>query len=169
MKRIMVVLRSNGYPLRFIRTSSTRQEQYMPDIRGASDTTQTSSIVLPYIKGISKAIRQILTPCVHSAPQDHIQTSPSPEYSLSMGQRLCTPRTEVWVVYHIPCFACPESYLGQMGRSLMHRVKEHKSALATGNCLTSAAAEHAMTTNHAIDWDRATVITTIPIPPNVAC
>ena len=40
----------------------------------------------------------------------------------------------------------------------MQRVKVHRRALTTGNCITSAAAEHVLTTNHAIDWDHATVI-----------
>ena len=33
-----------------------------------------------------------------------------------------------------------------------------KVAVVLLNCLTAAAVEHAMTTNHAIDWDQATVI-----------
>ena len=38
----------------------------------------------------------------------------------------------------------------------MQQVKEHRRVLT--KCLKSAAAEHALTTNHAIDWDHATVI-----------
>ena len=61
------------------------------------------------------------------------------------------------------------TYVGQTSRSFMQRVKEHRTALATGNCLTSAAAEHAMTTNHAINWDQATVINHHPTPHHNAC
>ena len=118
-------------------------------------TPTNSSSVLPYIKGASEAVRRILAPL-------HVKTKFRPAHTLCKA--LVRAKDSVpleqrsGVVYRIPCSAYPKTYIGQTSSSLMQRVKEHRRALATGNWLTSAAAEHAMTTNHAINWDQATVI-----------
>ena len=36
------------------------------------------------------------------------------------------------VVYSIPCDGCPNVYIGQTGRSLKHRLAEHRRALKNG-------------------------------------
>ena len=124
-------------------------------------TRTSSSTVLPYIKAVSEAVRQILAPI-------HVKTNFRPAHTLRKvlvcAKDSIPPEKRPGVVYHIPCSACPKAYLHQTSRSLMQCVKGHRRALATGNCLPSAAAEHAMTTTHAIDWDRATVIDHAPSP-----
>ncbi len=64
------------------------------------------------------------------------------------------------VIYQIPCGTCNEIYIGQTGRSLQHRVKEHQRALTSWNSfyVTSAVAEHAIKTGYTIDWNGAKVI-----------
>ena len=37
------------------------------------------------------------------------------------------------VVYSIPCAECPPTYIGQTGRSLDHRLREHRRALKNGD------------------------------------
>ena len=65
---------------------------------------------------------------------------------------------------HITYFSdCPSTYVGQTGRTLMHRLKEHRRALVTANPMTSALAEHAMDTGHDIDWSDAQVIDASPL------
>ena len=55
--QVTAALQSSGYPLRFIQNSST------PITRvPIADETHTSIITLLYIKGVSEAIRQILSP-----------------------------------------------------------------------------------------------------------
>ena len=115
----------------------------------SSSATQTSSsIVLPYINGLSEAVRRILAPF-------HVRTNFRPAHTLRKGL-VCVKDSipheqKSGVVYYIPCSTCPKTYIGQTSRSFLQRVKEHRRALATGNCLTSAAAEHAITTNHSIN------------------
>ena len=48
---------------------------------------------------------------------------------------------------------CPKVYIGQTGRMLEHRLKEHKRALTSGNVSQSAVAEHAMDESHTIKWE----------------
>ena len=48
----------------------------------------------------------------------------------------------------------PSVYVGQTGRTLAQRLKEHKRALVSGHLAQAAVAEHAAQDSHDIDWDR---------------
>ena len=50
------------------------------------------------------------------------------------------------------------TYIGQTGRTLKLRVKEHRRALISHNANFSAVAEHAMRENHDITWDEVSII-----------
>ena len=54
------------------------------------------------------------------------------------------------VVYSIPCAECPRTYIGQTGRSLDHRLREHRRALKNGDLGSSALAEHVFSSNHRV-------------------
>ena len=60
-------------------------------------------------------------------------------------------------VYSIPCTVCTKVYIGQMGRSLKHRLKEHQRALRNGDVAASALAEHALVAGHGIDLSKKVV------------
>ena len=68
------------------------------------------------------------------------------------------PELRKAVVYQISCSDCPAAYVGQTGRNLGHRIKEHKYALASGDVDKSAVAEHLVMTGHIIKWEEAQVI-----------
>ena len=51
-----------------------------------------------------------------------------------------------------------QDLLGKTGRTLDHRLKEHKHALTSMNSLNSALAEHAINHNHVINWSGAKVL-----------
>lgn len=58
------------------------------------------------------------------------------------------------VVYQILCTACPATYVGQTGRCLNQRLKEHRHAVVSGDTANSALAEHACSAHkNALDWD----------------
>ena len=69
-------------------------------------------------------------------------------------------RQRTGVVYRIPCSSCEKVYIGQTGRTLDHRLKEHRRALTSGNVQQSAVAEHA--TNEMHDWEKAEVVDCYP-------
>ncbi len=46
------------------------------------------------------------------------------------------------VVYQIPCSECLKVYVGQSGRTLKHRLSEHRWALQKGDVAASALAKH---------------------------
>ena len=62
------------------------------------------------------------------------------------------------VVYNIPCDGCPKVYIGQTGRSLKHRLAEHRRALKNGDVPASALAEHTLATGHPVALTKAEVI-----------
>ena len=62
------------------------------------------------------------------------------------------------VVYNLHCNECPAQYIGQTGRRLDTRVREHESAARKGDVFHSAIAEHLATNNHALDRDSITVL-----------
>ena len=99
--QVTAALQSSGYPLRFIRNSST------PTARvPIANETHTSSITLPYIKGVSEAIRRILAPlCVRTM---QFQTSPHPTQGLSACVGLHSPRAEIWCSLPHPLFRVPQ-------------------------------------------------------------
>ena len=62
------------------------------------------------------------------------------------------------MVYRIHCKDCPKVYVGQTGRTLVHRLKEHQRSLTISNLTQSAVAEHTAQQSHDIDWESATVM-----------
>ena len=66
------------------------------------------------------------------------------------------------VVYSIPCAECPRAYIGQIGRSLDHRLQEHRWALKNGDVAASAIAEHVFSCNHKVDPSKSSAIDAHP-------
>ena len=117
----------NGYPLGFIHRHSCPPRPRPP----ADDVRSRTSVTLPYIGGLSEAIRWILRPL-------EIQVVFRPLTTLR--QLLVHPKDPVpmeerkGVVYSIPCTDCPKVYIGQTGRCLKHRLKEHHRDLKDRGC-----------------------------------
>ena len=71
-----------------------------------------------------------------------------------------TPRNErPGVIYKIRC-ECGDFYIGETGRTLDTRLKEHKAACRQGAFERSAVAEHAWQPGHAIDWENVEIMDT---------
>ena len=110
------VLKMNGYPKKFIDTAmKTRQH-----VR--EKTEYQSSVSLPYIGSASHKIERILK-------EAGIQLYHSSENKLFRS--LCTHKDSVnefqkLGVYRIPC-ECGLVYIGETGRNLSLRLKEHKT------------------------------------------
>ena len=60
-------------------------------------------------------------------------------------------------VYKIDC-SCGKSYIGETGRSLQTRLKEHGTDIRNGRSRTSALAEHSSKTKHHICLESASII-----------
>ena len=60
-------------------------------------------------------------------------------------------------VYKIEC-SCGKSYIGETGRSLQTRLKEHGADIKNERSRTSALAEHSLKTKHHICLESASII-----------
>ena len=54
------------------------------------------------------------------------------------------------------------SYIGETGRTLQLRIKEHRRALTNSDPCISALAEHAINHHHDIAWEDAIVVDADP-------
>ena len=150
-KEVATALKENGYPSGFIHRHSCPLRPRPP----ADDMRPRTSVTLPYIGGLSEAIRRILRPL-------EIQVVFRPLTTLH--QLLVHPKDPIpmeerkGVVYSIPCTDCPKVYIGQTGRCLKLRLKEHHRALKNGDVAASAVAEHTWTTGHGMDLTKSTVL-----------
>ena len=60
-------------------------------------------------------------------------------------------------VYSIPCKVCNLEYIGQSGKLLSERIKQHQYNVRTAN-ESSALFKHQQIHNHNIDWEKSKVI-----------
>ena len=133
-KEVTGELKENGYPSSFVYKHSCPSRP-RPD---REEQRPKTTLTLPYISNLSEAIRRVLTPL-------DIQVVFRPLTTLRVPPKDRVPMDEQkGVDYSIPCTECPKVYIGQTGRSLKHRLKEHQRALRNGDMAASALAEHAL-------------------------
>ena len=145
-------LQNCDYPEWAINKGLRRQD----DKRKKQDDTETKGFAtIPYVKGVSEPISRILRTA-------GLKVAMKPQQTLR--QMLGTPKDKddlldkAGVVYQIECKDCEASYVGQTGRHLRERVKEHTKALEKGNIMNSGVAEHAFEAHHNIDLDNIRVL-----------
>ena len=68
-----------------------------------------------------------------------------------------SPDSHSGCIYRIPCIDCDRFYIGQTGKSLEVRIKQHKYSVRTGQ-LSNALFVHMSETDHVIDWKTASII-----------
>ena len=61
------------------------------------------------------------------------------------------------VRYEILCQKCKKNYIGETGRTLSKRIKEHKYAVCSMN-MNNAIARHSWSTGHRANWEGSTII-----------
>ena len=157
-------LESNGYPQSFI--SNTLKKKPPPEttpspeelvgmfFKWADPNSDRGFAVLPYIKGLTEPLTKLLR-------NNGIRTTSRPLKTLQ--QESVSPKSrppvdqQTNVVYKIPCADCPWSSIGETGRCLRTRVKEHTrntKAVKKG----SNMATHAWLNDHSIDFRSVHVI-----------
>ena len=135
-KHLSSVLVSNGYPSSFVqkisRARTAPKEEPVAEFK--------STAVLPYVQGVSEPLRCCLE-------QQGIRTVFKSETTLR--SHLMRPKDTVAkqdgvvsVVHRIPC-ECGKVYIGETGRSMHERIKEHDRDVRLARTQTSAVSEHA--------------------------
>ena len=104
-----------------------------------------STAVLPYIKGVSKSLHR----CLQQQGVRTVFKSVTTLRSHLVRQKdTLEPTKQDGVVYKIPC-ECGKVYIGETGRAMQDRIKEHDRDI---RLYTSAVSEHANETGHLPIW-----------------
>ena len=115
----------------------------------------TATVTIPYIKGTSEAIRRILN-------KENIRTAFRTKTTIRSILTNVKPKVPLHnkkgVIYCIPCQDCDKVYIGDTGRTLQVRQKEHKRHCINGRTQDSAVAAHAHQELHDIDWENTSVL-----------
>ena len=150
-KHLSSVLVSNGYPFSFLqKITKTRK----PNTNAEPATEFKSTAILPYFKGLSEQLRCCLQ-------QQGVRAVFKLETTLR--SHLVRPKDAVdstkqdGVVYRIPC-ECGKVYIGETGRPMQDRIKEHDRDIRFARTQTSAVAEHTNNTGHYPLWNEVKFI-----------
>ena len=144
-KHLSSVLVSNGYPSSFARklTKTTR-----PTANKEPTQEFKSTVVLPYIKGVSEVLRRYLQ---QQGVRTVFKSDTSLRSHLVRPKDALEPTKQDVVVYKIPC-ECSKVYIGETGRAMPERRKEHDRDIRLARTQTSAVSEHDNETGHLPIW-----------------
>jgi len=158
---IIEILRLNDYPLKLIfDTINTRLKYLISEhtrIHSNSRVTNTQSrwFTVPFISSLSHKFRNVTKDLEASISY----------YSMNKLSNIIRPQKDPLpkqhhrnVVYKISCKDCDASYVGQTGRKIMTRVKEHKNHIRRSTTTHSVITDHRLNDNHEFDWDNVEIL-----------
>ena len=112
---------------------------------------------MPYVRGLSepvaRALRLLGIRVAHKAEPWKWQLCKRIKHPLPVHKRK-------GVVYSIECNDCDCVYVGETGRTLEDRCKEHERHARLFAAEKSAVADHALKFGHSINWKSAKVLDT---------
>ena len=140
-KHSTLLLVSNGYPSSFVRklTKTTR-----PTANKKPTQEFKSTAVLPYIKGVSEFLCRCLQ---QQGVRTVFKSETTLRSHLGRPKDALEPTKQDSVVYKIPC-ECSKVHIGETGRAMQERIKEHDRDIRLARTKTSAVSEHANETGH---------------------
>ena len=125
------------------------EEDYNDD-----DTTEKLKLLcLPYVKGISEKKEQ---GCRQLGVRALFKSGHKLRQSLMKVKTPVEEDQKKGVVYEVPCGECDQKYIGETGRNLRMRLKEHRYAVKKKDMKNGIDA-HACQERHTVDWDAAKV------------
>ena len=162
VKHLKKVFTANGYPKLLTRRTLNKplkektQPQQSPDDEGPEaeqEEEKKNMLLLPYIKGVSEKIDRICAPLgIRTVFKSHN----------TLGQLLMKVKAETpedlkkGVVYKVPCADCTNINIGETGRNLRMRLKEHQYAVKRKD-EKNGITIHAQQSEHNVDWEAAKV------------
>ena len=149
-KHLPSVLVSNGYPLSFLQKLTKTRKLNTND---EPATEFKSTAVLPYVKGLSEQLRR----CLQQGVRAVFKAETTLRSQLVRPKDVVDPAKQDGVVYRVPC-ECGKVYIGETGRPMQDRIKEHDRDIRFARTQTSAVSEHAHNTGHYPLWDEVKFI-----------
>ena len=156
-------LLANDYLACFIDNRLTRIKQRKTEqsVRSreaeTKDQQRQTTVLVPLVDGVTQPLQRILRPL-------HVRVvGKQRNWKWSLQQQLkdrtmASRDDHPGVVYRLKCGDCEQPYTGKTGRTTCVRVKEHVSYIKNGRFDMSAAAEHAIFEQHALDFNNVEVI-----------
>ena len=172
---IRAVLKTCKYPTWAIdrvqkEITDKKQGVEKPKRERSSEQKHRGRVNLPYVAGVTERIQRALK-------KRGIETPVRPHRTLR--NVLVHPKDKIeddkkcGVVYHVPCLNCDNVYIGETGRKLQIRIKEHKDECDKKNStiktrsksitedtseFKSAISEHCRDKNHLMNWSDISII-----------
>ena len=143
-------LKVNGFPSH--RCTFPRQKQSVTQ-------PSTSFVSIPYIHGISEPIKRALA---------EVGVGVAMKPSITLGNIFHKPKDRIdfekksGLVYQISCRNCDAVYIGETGRSIKTRKREHFKAVKALDTKKSALCQHVVEFDHSIDWENVKVLKSEP-------
>ena len=118
--------------------------------RSNNTTKRNITLVVPYIKGISEKFKKL---CKSKGIHVHFKGSNTLRTHLVSPKDKDLKTQKSGIIYHCKCphINCPEAYIGESGRALGERVKEHLKA-------PSPIFHHSSATGHSLEPDNFNII-----------
>ena len=109
---------------------------------------------LPYVKGLCEQLRRCLQ---QQGVRAVFKSETTLRSQLVRPKDAVDPAKQDGVVYRIPC-ECGKVYIGETGRPMQDRIKEHDRDIGLARTETSAVSEHAHNTGHKPHWNEVKFI-----------
>ena len=110
-------------------------------------------ISIPYVQGVSETICRILTQVGTRCLRCFVNL----KMLLILNKSLMYQKLG-GLVYQISCRDCNAVHVGQTGRSVRTRKREHVDAVKTFNIKKSALSQHVLNFDHRINWDNVKIL-----------
>ena len=117
----------------------------------SADTNKTKvTIVVPYMPNTGEKFKKL---CKKKGIQVHFKGTNTLRTALGNPKDKDPKNNQTGIIYHYQCphINCPSAYIGESGRSLGERVKEHFKA-------PSPIHHHSTTTGHPMDPDQFNIV-----------
>ena len=116
----------------------------------ADDNKNKTTIVVPYIPNTGEKVKKL---CKKKGIHVHFKGTNTLRTALGNPKDNDPKNNQTGIIYHYQCphINCPSAYLGESGRSLGERVKEHFKA-------PSPIHHHSTTTGHPMDPDQFNIV-----------
>jgi hypothetical protein len=111
-------------------------------------------MVIPYVKGISEKFKRIGN---RYNIRTIFKTKHTLRDTLMRTRPMSDPQLTAQCIYNIPC-ECGRSCVGETGRPLSVRIREHKLNLKNGLLEKSKLAQHGFEEDHQVSWNEAKIL-----------
>jgi hypothetical protein len=149
-ENLVNIFKSNGYNQKQVRKLIFKSNK----TKSETSTSENWPVVtLPYVKGTTEKIARLLKK--HKIKTAHKPHKKIKDFTITAKDSI--EAKNKCGVYKINC-NCGLSYIGQTGRKIEERIKEHERNIRLKQTEKSAVAEHVITQGHEIEWEKTTLL-----------